>query len=182
MAEVWHRWGGVLTVWIVVLPVAACVAGFVARRRRRAGRSARTAWATAVVDVAIVVATVPWVWMILTPTAQPGAVEPFPGAGLAGMLSAGTATAVVQVGANLVFLAPAGALVPLRRRVGATAVGVGAVAFSGALEALQYLLDLGRVTSVDDVLLNTAGAVGGALLTRRWWLRRGRQELATASR
>ncbi|WP_317452075.1 MULTISPECIES: VanZ family protein [unclassified Streptomyces] len=37
-----------------------------------------------------------------------------------------------------------------------------------AVEASQYALRLGRVSSVDDVLLNTAGAALGALLVRRW--------------
>ncbi|MBB4938212.1 glycopeptide antibiotics resistance protein [Streptosporangium album] len=37
------------------------------------------------------------------------------------------------------------------------------------VELLQYALRLGRVSSVDDVLINTAGAVLAALITRRWW-------------
>ncbi|MFC8294791.1 VanZ family protein [Streptomyces sp. NPDC057242] len=37
-----------------------------------------------------------------------------------------------------------------------------------AVEATQYSLSLGRVSSIDDVLLNTIGATAGALLVRRW--------------
>ena len=36
----------------------------------------------------------------------------------------------------------------------------------------QYVLRLGRYSSVDDVLINTIGAVLAALVTRRWWARR----------
>ncbi|MFS8499993.1 MAG: hypothetical protein FWJ70_17540, partial [Micromonosporaceae bacterium] len=43
---------------------------------------------------------------------------------------------------------------------------------SRAVEPLQYALVLGRVSSADDVLLNTAGAALAGLATRRWW--RGR--------
>jgi len=48
-------------------------------------------------------------------------------------------------------------------------VAAGAASGSALVETLQWALDLGRVSSVDDVLLNTAGAVLAALATRRWW-------------
>ncbi|MCF4123280.1 VanZ family protein [Antribacter sp. KLBMP9083] len=41
------------------------------------------------------------------------------------------------------------------------------------VEVLQYALDLGRVSSVDDVLLNTAGALLAAACSYRWWRRAG---------
>lgn len=44
-----------------------------------------------------------------------------------------------------------------------------AAGLSVAVEVLQYVLGLGRVSSVDDVLVNTAGAVLAALCSRRWW-------------
>ncbi len=37
------------------------------------------------------------------------------------------------------------------------------------VEVAQYVLRLGRVSSVDDVLLNTAGAGLAALASRHWW-------------
>jgi VanZ family protein len=42
------------------------------------------------------------------------------------------------------------------------------------IETAQYVLQLDRVSSVDDVLLNTAGAVAAALASRRWWRARQR--------
>jgi glycopeptide antibiotics resistance protein len=48
-------------------------------------------------------------------------------------------------------------------------VAAGAAAGSLLVETLQWALDLGRVSSVDDVLLNTLGAVLAALVTRPWW-------------
>jgi glycopeptide antibiotics resistance protein len=36
------------------------------------------------------------------------------------------------------------------------------------IEIAQYALQLDRVSSVDDVLLNAAGAVPAALASRRW--------------
>jgi len=44
-----------------------------------------------------------------------------------------------------------------------------AAACSTLIETGQYVLQLGRVSSVDDVLLNTAGAGLAALASRRWW-------------
>jgi len=169
-----ERWLPVIVGSVLASPVAVAAAEVLARRRRRAGRPARRARATALADVAIVAGTLPWVWMILTPTAAPGGVEPVPGQGLAGMLTHGPSTAIVQVGANLLVFATAGALLPLRLPVGGWAVTAGAAAASAVLESLQYLLPLGRVASVDDVLLNAAGAGLAALATRRWWLGRRR--------
>jgi len=37
------------------------------------------------------------------------------------------------------------------------------------VEGAQYVLRLDRVSSVDDVLLNAAGAGLAALASRRWW-------------
>ena len=42
------------------------------------------------------------------------------------------------------------------------------------VETAQYVLRLDRVSSVDDVLLNTAGAGLAALASRRWWRARQR--------
>ena len=38
------------------------------------------------------------------------------------------------------------------------------------VETAQYVLPMDRVSSVDDVLLNAAGAGLAALVSRRWWL------------
>ncbi|MDX3385650.1 VanZ family protein [Streptomyces niveiscabiei] len=60
---------------------------------------------------------------------------------------------------------------PIRSRRSRTLGRVAAIAalLSTAVEITQYALAVGRVSSTDDVLLNTAGAVVGALLTRNWW-------------
>ncbi|MFF7850872.1 VanZ family protein [Streptomyces sp. NPDC007910] len=79
------------------------------------------------------------------------------------------ARAVNLVG-NVLLLVPFGTAAafvwPGRRRVLKTAL-TGA-ALSVTVEVAQYALSLGRVTSVDDVLLNTSGAALGAVLVRRW--------------
>ena len=49
-------------------------------------------------------------------------------------------------------------------------------------ESLRYLLGLGRVASVDDVLLNTCGAVLAAPASLRWWRIRRRESGATLCR
>ena len=56
---------------------------------------------------------------------------------------------------------------PLRWRAGVGWVAAVAAAGSVLVETMQYALALGRVSSVDDVLLNTAGAALAALASRR---------------
>jgi len=68
--------------------------------------------------------------------------------------------------ANILLFAPLGAALGLRGyRAGTTAV-IG-LALSAAVEFTQLIFVSGRTTSVDDLLLNTLGAVlGHALLSR----------------
>ncbi|MEV7966734.1 VanZ family protein [Sphaerisporangium sp. NPDC088356] len=143
------------------------VAHLLARRRARGGHPhpARTAYA----DVFAVAGTLPWLWMILTPGRTPG-VSLVPLRDLAELASGPFGAAFAQVGGNLLVFAALGALLPIRSpyftRLWRLALLAGAL--SVTVEALQYGLRLGRVSSVDDVLLNAAGAVLAGLATRPW--------------
>jgi glycopeptide antibiotics resistance protein len=92
---------------------------------------------------------------------------------LAGQLAGDPAVAVAQIRETWWSFA-FGALAPLRfQSLARLPVIIGlAAAGSLAVETLQYALAPGRVSSIDDVLLNTAGAGLGNLVTRRWWGRR----------
>jgi hypothetical protein len=163
---VWERWGHVLLACAVAVPVLVVVVAVRARSR---------AWLAAVAEVGALAGTLPWLWMILTPLPQPGALHPVPFQEVSGYLSAPLGEVVVQVGGNLAVFAAAGALAPVRWRLGGgTGPVLGVVAGFAAtgsllVETLQWALDLGRVSSVDDIALNTSGAVLAALVTRRWW-------------
>ncbi|QXE38049.1 VanZ family protein [Streptomyces sp. GMY02] len=93
---------------------------------------------------------------------------------------------LLNLGGNAALLLPFGALIPMRCKRFARTGRVAALAglLSVSVEIAQYVLSVGRVSSVDDVLLNTVGAVVGALLTRRWWRPRDtdRMVLAATSR
>ncbi|GAA4571606.1 hypothetical protein GCM10023193_60990 [Planotetraspora kaengkrachanensis] len=157
---------------VLALPAAALAALLLARRRGRRGHPAPLR--TAVADVVLVAGTAPWIWMILTPgTLQ--LVHLVPLVDLADQITLMTpGGAFVQIGGNLLVFAALGAMLPVRSARFASFGAVAAVAATGSLtvEVLQYVLRLGRVSSVDDVILNTAGAVLAALVTRRWWATR----------
>ncbi|EDY59713.1 conserved hypothetical protein [Streptomyces sviceus ATCC 29083] len=136
-----------------------------AGRRRRTGARAAGAWRTSIAEVGIVYGTVPPVWLILLPGDEDGAVV-----NLVPLRDLLTMDAGQIVG-NLLVFAALGFLGPLRfaelasvRRV--LALGAGC---SVLVETAQYALRLDRVSSVDDVLLNTVGAGLAALASRRWW-------------
>jgi glycopeptide antibiotics resistance protein len=83
----------------------------------------------------------------------------------------GPLTVTGQVVGNLLVFAALGFFAPQRfvalaslPRILALAAGC-----SVLVEAAQYVLRLDRVSSVDDVLLNAAGAGLAALASRRWW-------------
>ncbi|WP_174535491.1 VanZ family protein [Micromonospora chalcea] len=174
MVKGWHGWfgtiNGVVLVTVVALPLAALVVWLLARRR-----GGGPAWRRSLAEVGIVYGTVPWIWMIMLPGdragAVPGRVSLVPLRDLLTVLASGPLTVTVQIVGNLLVFAALGFFGPLRFAALASVPRILALAAgcSVLVEVAQYVLRLDRVSSVDDVLLNTAGAGLAALASRRWW-------------
>ncbi|MEU8078688.1 VanZ family protein [Catellatospora citrea] len=177
MLKDWHGWvgsfTGVVMLTVAVLPLAALAVWVLARRR--GGTGAGPAWRAALAEVGIVYGTVPWVWMIMLPGSRagavPGRVSLVPMQDLLTIIADGPVRATGQIVGNLLVFAALGFFAPMRfasltsvPRVLALAAGC-----SVLVEAAQFALRLDRVSSVDDVLLNAAGAGLAALASRRWW-------------
>ncbi|RZU48693.1 glycopeptide antibiotics resistance protein [Krasilnikovia cinnamomea] len=173
MVQGWHGWfgtiNGVVLCTVIVLPLAALTVWALARRRIAA------AWRMSLAEVGIVYGTVPWIWMIMLPGdragAVPGRVSLVPLRDLLTVLAGEPLTATVQIVGNLLVFAALGFLAPLRFAALASLPRILALAAGCSLfvETAQYVLRLDRVSSVDDVLLNAAGAGLAALASRRWW-------------
>jgi hypothetical protein len=170
MAGRWHGCydteNGVLLMMLVGLPLAALVVWALARRRRAAG--VRSAWRMSLAEVGMVYGTVPLVWITLMPGpgagTVPGRVSLIP---LRDMVTMGP----IGIGGNLLIFAALGFFAPMRFAALASvprilALGAGC---SVLVETAQYVLRLDRVSSVDDVLVNAAGAVLAGLASRHWW-------------
>ncbi|WP_327094075.1 VanZ family protein [Nocardia vinacea] len=161
MNSTWEAWGGVITATIAALPLAGCVAWWLARRRG--------SWRNALCEVGVVVGTAPWLWMILTPVGAGRSVNVVPLRDLIDQMR--DDRVVEQLGGNLLVFAALGFLLPMRwawfadpwRRL-----LVGAV-LSSVVEVSQFALCIGRHSSVDDVLVNAIGAVLAGLASNRWW-------------
>jgi hypothetical protein len=166
----WHVWvntfNGVALITVAALPLVALAVWALARRRSAAGVT--SAWRMSLAEVGIVYGTVPWVWITMQPGAGagtvPGRVSLVPLRDLLTMEPG-------QVVGNLLVFAALGFLAPLRFAALASVPRILALAAgcSVLVETAQYVLRLDRVSSVDDVLLNTAGAGLAALASRRWW-------------
>jgi hypothetical protein len=167
LAGRWHgcfdTYNGVLLMMLVGLPLAGLVVWVLALRRRAAGVT--SAWRMSLAEVGIVYGTVPFVWMTTMPGSGagnvPGRVSLIP---LRDLLTMGP----LGILANLLIFAALGFFAPIRFAALASvprilALGAGC---SIVVETAQYVLRLDRVSSIDDVLLNAAGA---ALASRRWW-------------
>ncbi|MYS87687.1 VanZ family protein [Embleya scabrispora] len=149
MGGVWSRWGAVLLACAIAAPLVLLLA---LRRPRVA------------VVAGMVLGTLPWVWMVLTPVGSGHALSLLPLRDLAAVLRGDPVTAVIQVGGNLAVFAALGFLLPFHAprfagRSGARRIAGLAASASAAIEIAQWLLAIGRVSSVDDVLLNASGAV-----------------------
>jgi hypothetical protein len=168
----WHLWGGVIVTALLALPLAV-LAGHLLGRRRAARDRARP-FRTAYADVFMVAGTLPWLWMILTPGSGESGVNLVPFRDLIEVLRSPLSTVIAQVGGNILVFAALGALLPVRssRFARLRLIALVSAGASLTVETLQYGLSLHRVSSIDDVLLNAAGAVLAAATTRRWWARR----------
>ncbi|WP_314178528.1 VanZ family protein [Streptomyces winkii] len=165
----WHgcfgTFNGVALMTVAALPLAALAVWALARCRSVTGSTPARVWRVSLAEVAMVYGTVPWVWMIMLPGDEAGAVISL--VPLRDLLAMDTG----QVVGNLLVFAALGFFAPLRFSALASvprilALGVGC---SVLVEAAQYVLRLDRVSSVDDILLNSAGAGLAALASRRWW-------------
>ncbi|MGW3662015.1 VanZ family protein [Streptomyces sp. NPDC005141] len=172
MAGRWHgcfdTFNGVVLMTLVALPLSALVVWALARRRRAAGVPPAWAWRKSLAEVGMVHGTVPFLWMTMMPGGGPGVaprrVSLVP---LRDLVTMGPGGIV----GNLLVFAALGFFAPMRFAAAASvprilALGAGC---SVLVEVAQYVLWLDRVSSVDDVLVNAAGAVLAALASRRWW-------------
>jgi VanZ like protein len=157
---------GVVLMTLVTVPLALLVVWALALWRRASGVA--SAWRTSLAEVGMVHGTVPLVWMTMMPGegagVVPGRLSLVPLRDLATMGALG-------IVANLLIFAALGFFAPMRFAALASvprvlALGAGC---SVLVETAQYVFHLDRVSSVDDVLLNAAGAALAALASRRWW-------------
>ncbi|WP_416901368.1 VanZ family protein [Micromonospora echinospora] len=158
---------------VAVLPLAALAVWALARRRGATGTT--SAWRMSLAEVGITYGTLPWVWMTMLPGTQagavPGRVSLVPLQDLLTIVAGEPLTVTRQVVGNLLVFAALGFFAPLRFAALASVPRILALTAgcSVLVETAQYVLQLDRVSSVDDVLLNTAGAGLAALASRRWW-------------
>jgi glycopeptide antibiotics resistance protein len=170
LAGRWHgcfdTFNGVVLMTLVTLPLAALVVWALARRRLAAGVT--SAWQMSLAEVGMVHGTVPFVWMVLMPGSGAGIVP--------ARLSLVPLRDLFEMGppgivGNLLVFAALGFFAPMRFAALAAVPRILALAAccSVLIETAQYVLQLDRVSSVDDVLLNAAGAVPAALASRPRW-------------
>lgn len=176
LTAVLSRLSWVAVVWAAFLPVAGLYAWLAYRRRVGRGDMRRAACRTSAIEALLAVVTLPVLLVLLRPGGPySGGLRLIPMNGLRELRGASDADATVQIVGNVAAFAMVGALLPLRwpLRLLDVALAVGSVCI--VVETVQLTL-LGRVASTDDVLLNVAGALVGAAVTRHWWVaRRHRQ-------
>ncbi|WP_409496498.1 VanZ family protein [Amycolatopsis sp. cmx-11-12] len=173
MGELLRAFGAMIPLTITAIPYALLGWPLLAAHRRRRQADRFSASATAAVDMTLVLTCFLVLCLVTMPVTggQGSRLNLEPGTDLRLALSDGAN--LWQVLGNVLMLSPLGALLPLRsRRLRSLGrIALGALAVSVLVEGTQYLIQAGRVTSADDILLNTLGAVAGAALSKRLWHR-----------
>lgn len=171
----WQDWlttyNGVAMLAVLGIPLAIAAVGLLARNRCAAGVQPGWAWRSAVAEIGMIYGTLPLVWLTMLPGRDAG--SDVRRVSLVPLRDLATMDQVGVIG-NLLILAAVGFLAPMRFTFLASVPRMLAVGASGSLviESLQYGLRLDRVSSVDDVLLNAAGAGLAAVASAPWWRRR----------
>ena len=152
---------GVLLMTLLGVPVAALVAWVLARARR-------APTVVSVAEVGMVYGTVPFLWLALMPGPGAGTV---PGRVSLVPLQDLVAMGPLGIAGNLLIFAALGFFAPMRFAALASVPRMFALgaACSVLIETAQYVFQLDRVSSIDDVLVNATGAALAALASRRWW-------------
>src|SRR5690242_18425825 len=159
MSHVWELWWPQVLAGLVALPLAVLFVAWLARRRRLAGWEPSWALRASAAETAMVVGTVPWLWMTMSPVKGQRPGHNFvPFADLAHQFHVGALYAFVQITGNLLVFAALGAAIPVRWRVGPLVSLAAGTAGSFLIEASQYVLPLGRFASIDDIIVNAIGA------------------------
>jgi glycopeptide antibiotics resistance protein len=157
---------------VVATTVALVLAGLVGTRHlaaynRHRGVAAGLAVRRALATTVMAVWTLPWLVLVLTPLDAPREVRLVPLRDLVEILADRPLTAFFQIVGNLLVFAAVGFGLGMGWQIRFAAVVAAAAGLSIAVEGLQYALALGRVSSIDDVLLNTSGAALATLAARR---------------
>jgi glycopeptide antibiotics resistance protein len=162
MGAAWRDHGTTI-IWAMLLLPAGGVVAYLWRSRTRSPREA-------LAEVGFFVLTLPFLGMLFTPQPAPRSIDLVPLHDLPSWFSGDPGTALAQIVGNLLVLAGLG-LLPIRFAALASLPRILGLAVASAvlIETLQWVLAIGRVSSIDDVLVNTVGAVLVAALLRRWW-------------
>lgn len=165
-----ETFGVFIPVAFAMLPLAVFAWHLLTLRRSR-DHVPRLARLMAAIDVGLVTAATFVVCLVTMPIdrTEGTTLHLLPGTDV--LDAAAPSGSIWQIAGNLVLLTPLGALIPFRFPAyrSLLRVSLGALLISTIIELFQYMINVGRVTSIDDVMLNTISAAGGALLTRQWW-------------
>ncbi|MEA2551044.1 MAG: hypothetical protein QOE25_813 [Actinomycetota bacterium] len=146
---------------LFLVAVATMLLGLVRVRR---GTSRRTAMVRAALDVTLTASIISVLILTLPPSiGSPRTLNLVP---FAELRHAVGDFGVSQLLGNAVMFIPFGLLAPLRWPRLDSPVGIisASLAFSIAIETLQFVLPTGRQSSLTDVVMNATGAVVGYLL------------------
>lgn len=151
-------------------PVLAVAAAASARRRILRGVPTTEALRRSGLDLVLGV----WAVAVVALTLQPAGdlvgrrIDLQPGHGILDLLLGGAAhsTAVAQLGGNLLLFLPFGFLLPLRLRAirRLTRIALLSTVLVTAIAAAQFLANIGRAATTDDVILGVLGSVLGYAL------------------
>lgn len=171
MQQLLRMFGDLLPALMFLVPLAGVLVWILGTRRRRRGH--KSAWTSSVIDTVLALDLLSVVYLVFIPVAglHRRMISLTPGTEIVSAFSGGAG--LWQALGNVVLLVPLGALLPLRvvRLRSLIRVLLAALLVSACLEIAQGVLPTGRVSAIDDVILNTAGAVLGAVVTWRWWRR-----------
>jgi hypothetical protein len=171
MEQIYRSFKDLFLLGLLIPPLAGLAVLVLRWMRRRKGPA--EAWRTTTIDVLLVCAAIPAIGFTLVGGATLDSprfqLVPFRDMTQLLLHSVSMEIAVAQISGNLLLFAGFGALLPMRwARFASWRVLILAGAGMGVLiETAQAFF--GRISTIDDALLNAGGFLLAAALTHHWW-------------
>lgn len=171
MEQLWRAFSGVIPLFLVIIPIVITIGWLFYRRALKKGTEQKTALLFSVLYILFALTIIGVMMVTLTPRPfmEGRILQIVPFGSILDILfnSVHYTVPIRLIGFNIILFIPFGILLALILKstskviLKTTLLGM---AFSITIEILQFLLNSGRTSNIDDVILNTSGAFIGAVI------------------
>ncbi|QOY34677.1 VanZ family protein [Anaerobacillus isosaccharinicus] len=168
MEQLWRAFNQVIPIFLICIPFIILIGWFLYYRKVKAGEEKKKALIYSIINIFLVLSIIGILMVTMLPGSLSGIqLVPFVSSIDVLFNSVDYTVPIRILGFNVVLFIPFGVFMALRiyskRKVILLTTLIGML-LSIIIEFLQYALAIGRISNIDDVILNSFGAFLGAII------------------